>query len=88
MMLLYGSVTALDNGGRDVRAVLYALLDDSAQVWLDTVPETTCWTEMKQLFLAKFGVSVFQAKALLEKCRHEQNERVALYFARIDAIAA
>ena len=59
MLLHYGSVMALDNGGRDVRAVLYALLDDSAQVWLDTVPETTCWSEMKQLFLAKFGVSIF-----------------------------
>ena len=88
MMLHYGSVTALDNGGRAVRAVLYAFLDDSVQVWLDTVPKTTCWSKMKQLFLAKFGVSVFQAKALLEKCRHKQNERVALYFACVDAIAA
>ena len=59
MMLLYGSVTALDNGSRDVRAVLYVLLDDSAQVWLDTVPETTCWSKLKQLFLPKFGVSIF-----------------------------
>ena len=71
LVLHYGSIQALCNGGRDIRAILYALLDDSAQIWLDTIPVMTPWQELRDLFLAKFGVSVFQAKALLEKCRHE-----------------
>ena len=55
---------------RKVRQALYALVNQTAQSFLDGIwDEATTWAALKRKFLDRYGLSPQQAKRQLEYCR-------------------